>query len=1324
MGVGEMSSANQKPFQLLDIEQILDKHPLTVRPDVAAAIVIEQMGQAAGQACQLSEVEANLSHSIPVAPSGCALIMSDSQLLGIFTERDLVRLVAEGVDLDNLTIAEVMTQHVITLKRSEAHSIFTVLTTLKQHEIRHLPIMSEAGTVLGIVTQTSIRRALQPFNFLKLRCVGEVMTRRVVQAEATESLLELARRMTQRRVSCIVITEAKHQGDFLLEVPIGIVTERDIVQFRALGLSLSQTPAQMVMSTPLFLVHPQDTLWAAQQSMQQRHTRSLVVANEAGGLAGIVTQTSLLQIFDPVEMLADIEQLQQLSEAQSLSLNEANQQLQQANQALRTEITERQRLEVSLRDADRLLEERVGLQAAHIVQTDEVLQQVTQERQLAQAQLERFFAVTPSLLCIAGLDGYFKRLNPGFANTLGYNTSELLASPFTSFIHPEDRSATQAEVERLAAGELTIAFENRYRCKGGSYRWFSWNATASPDEQIIYATAQDITERKQLEEDLRQERNFIAAVLDTVGALVTVLDREGNIVSFNNTCERVSGYAVSEVLGHPIWEILIPSEEIASVQAVFRQLKQAQTPNQYENNWLCKDGTSRLINWSNTLLRDTDGVVEYVIGTGIDVTSQRQTEQHLARQYQQGHLLGEITRRVRESLEIDEILKTAVTEVRELLSCDRVLIIQFNANEVGQVVQESTPPEDTSPSLVNQVVTSLKLTNSQEASPQSCFCNNLQSVPCSLYTTEFLQQRNVQSCIETAIYVGNQLWGLITAIQGDRPRQWETFEIDLLQQLADQMGVAIAQAQLLDTLEAKVKQRTYQLSQANDQLRQEVQERIQAENALRQSQQKLAGILDNADEAIISIDSQQRIVLYNHGAERIFGYTLDEVRNQPLDILLPEGFRQIHQQHVRNFAASSETSRQMTSRRRDVLGQRKTGEVFPTEASISKLQTETDQLFTVILKDITEQRQFETALRRSEEQLRLTTNAMPALICYVDTEQRYRFNNKTYEDWLQIPIADLQGRHIWEVLGDAYYAQAKPHIEAVLAGQEANFEAELICPDGQTRYLLAMYTPDLDEQGNVKGFFGLKNDISDRKATEHMKDEFVSIVGHELRTPLTSIHGSLKILASKKLGKLTPQGQEFIEISLKNTQRLTRLINDVLDLERMESGRVTMSMQTCDLAELMAHAAQAMQAMADAQNIQIIVNAPELTIWADPDHIVQVLTNLLSNAIKFSSANTSVWLSATKRQEDTLVQVKDQGRGIPSDKVETIFERFRQVDASDSRQLGGTGLGLAICKNILQRHGGKIWVESTLGVGSTFFFTLPDGGEEKGVTWRWGSVDE
>jgi signal transduction histidine kinase len=222
-----------------------------------------------------------------------------------------------------------------------------------------------------------------------------------------------------------------------------------------------------------------------------------------------------------------------------------------------------------------------------------------------------------------------------------------------------------------------------------------------------------------------------------------------------------------------------------------------------------------------------------------------------------------------------------------------------------------------------------------------------------------------------------------------------------------------------------------------------------------------------------------------------------------------------------------------------------------------------------------------------------------------------------------------------------------------------------------------------------------------------MKDEFISIVSHELRTPLTSIHGSLGMLASGLLDAEPETGKRLLEIAVDSTERLIRLINDVLDVERIESGKVEMVKQTCNTADLMTNAADVMQAMAEKSGVTLSLSPLSTEVWADGDRIIQTLTNLLSNAIKFSPQGATVWLSAEQEGDRVLFQIKDQGRGIPTDKLETIFERFQQVDASDSRNQDGTGLGLAICRNIVQQHGGRIWVESVLGEGSTFCFTLP-----------------
>ena len=238
-------------------------------------------------------------------------------------------------------------------------------------------------------------------------------------------------------------------------------------------------------------------------------------------------------------------------------------------------------------------------------------------------------------------------------------------------------------------------------------------------------------------------------------------------------------------------------------------------------------------------------------------------------------------------------------------------------------------------------------------------------------------------------------------------------------------------------------------------------------------------------------------------------------------------------------------------------------------------------------------------------------------------------------------------------------------------------------------------------------------DITERLAVDRMKDEFVSVVSHELRTPLTSIRGSLGLIAGGVMGPLPEKAQNMAEIAVSNTDRLIRLINDILDIERMESGRVTMERTACDAAALMAQAAEVTGDMAEKAGVTLLLSPEPVRLWADPDWIIQTFTNLLSNAIKFSPRGGTVWLEAQRQGDEVLFQVKDQGRGIPAENLESIFERFQQVDASDTREKGGTGLGLAICRSIAQKHGGRIWAESTVGEGTTIFLTLPSLVEEE-----------
>jgi signal transduction histidine kinase/CheY-like chemotaxis protein len=240
--------------------------------------------------------------------------------------------------------------------------------------------------------------------------------------------------------------------------------------------------------------------------------------------------------------------------------------------------------------------------------------------------------------------------------------------------------------------------------------------------------------------------------------------------------------------------------------------------------------------------------------------------------------------------------------------------------------------------------------------------------------------------------------------------------------------------------------------------------------------------------------------------------------------------------------------------------------------------------------------------------------------------------------------------------------------------------------------------------------------LSHRSELDNLKNEFVSTVSHELRTPLTSIRGALGLLSSGVIGDVDPKAKNLLRIAVTNTDRLIRLINDILDLERMESGRAPLQIRRCALRDLAHQAIESMTGMADSSSVHLELapltpaqsaTADSLFFDGDSDRILQVLTNLISNAVKFSPANSTVRIFTEATADSILFKIVDEGRGIPADQLDSIFDRFRQVEPSDARQKGGTGLGLAICRSIVQQHCGSIWAQRNLGLGTTLYVMLP-----------------
>lgn len=305
---GAMMSA--APLQTVTpmMTDAIDRQVLMVSADCPLSRAIATMG-AVQSNCGLTTGSSSSRHA------SCTLIVENEQVIGIFTERDIVRLTAKETKLDSLTVADVMTSPVKTLQESAFQDIFAVLFLFRRYRIRHLPIVDEQNRPIGIVTPDSIRRVLRPANLLKMRRVADVMSTNIIHALPTAPVTQLAQQMAENRVSCIVIVEVDSHATTDREIqafmPIGIVTERDIVQFQALELNLKRLTAQDVMSSPLFLLEPNDSLWTAHQEMQTRRVRRLVVSWNWGSGLGIVTQTSLLKVFDPIEMYGIIESMQQ-----------------------------------------------------------------------------------------------------------------------------------------------------------------------------------------------------------------------------------------------------------------------------------------------------------------------------------------------------------------------------------------------------------------------------------------------------------------------------------------------------------------------------------------------------------------------------------------------------------------------------------------------------------------------------------------------------------------------------------------------------------------------------------------------------------------------------------------------------------------------------------------------------------------------------------------------------------------------------------------------------------------------------------------------------
>ncbi len=510
----------------------------------------------------------------------------------------------------------------------------------------------------------------------------------------------------------------------------------------------------------------------------------------------------------------------------------------------------------------------------------------------------------------------------------------------------------------------------------------------------------------------------------------------------------------------------------------------------------------------------------------------------------------------------------------------------------------------------------------------------------------------------------------------------------------------------------------------------DVTEQRAAQVTLRESEAQYRQLVEGALGIICTHSLDGTILSINQNGATTLGRTVEEMIGAPLTTFMPAENRQAFDRYLNQVTRTGEAQGRLQLSGRSV----ENGQVdLRTIAFRNKLiqpdfalfdQEENSEPYVLAFGvDISEQVRAEEKLRALIHQSNSILESVGDGIYGLDLEGNVTVVNPAAAQMLGYKPSELLGRKLHQVAHHSHpdgslYPESECLIQnTVRTGAMVRVSNEVFWrKDGSSFPVEYVARPQMDTRpdgmsannptpvGVVVAF----RDTTERRALDRMKDEFISTVSHELRTPLTSLRAALGLVAGGALEKKPDKKQQMLNVALGNTDRLIRLVNDFLDIERISSGNAELHSTTVSAQYLFERSTNLQQAAAEKNEIQFDIQSNHVHVYADPDRILQALTNLISNAIKYSPPAGTIFLTANQTDEnEARFVIHDQGRGIPQDKLEAVFERFRQVDASDSREMGGTGLGLAICRSIIQQHGGRMWATSPAGHGAFFHFTLP-----------------
>ncbi len=976
---------------------------------------------------------------------------------------------------------------------------------------------------------------------------------------------------------------------------------------------------------------------------------------------------------------------------------------------------------------------------------------------------------------------------------------------YLSIVLPEDRDFIMREVQDALDG--IKPYENEHRIvRNGEIRIHHTKGTVTRDEQgkpiRLFGVVQDITERKQAEEALRDSEEKYRTVLEAIEEGYYEVDIAGNLTFFNNSLCRINGYPPDEMMGMNNRQYM--SDETAkAVYETFNRVYRTGKPAR-ASGWeiIRKDGTKSFVEGSVSLMSGPSGEPVGFRGILRDITERKRAEEALRQREHEANerlkelkcLYGISDLASREDASLQQILQGTVRLIPLGLqypevTCARITSAEqeFKTENFGETkwrlsgdiivhgqqygtlevyYLEERPDGDEGPflkeesNLINAIAQRLgRITERKRAEEELIRLSNAVKMSTDSIVIGDLQANIIEVNEATLRMYGTDDKGdLIGKNSFDliAPEDLEK-AITSMKEVLDRGYAENKEYHIItkDGSRVLVEMNTATMKDMDGKplglvaVIRDITERKRAEEEKLQAITERAAVIDAMGDGLIIIGMDGEILSMNLAFERLSGYTAEEFAGKDAASLIPRFIKPEEQERLSDiFSASlkgvvpeSETFTLLSRNGQEVP-------VFSTPSFISDAEGKPTAMIATF-KDITDIKRAEEALRESEERFRSLVENAPYMIIITDREGKILFINYTTSGF---SIEDTIGTSIYDYISVEYHDEVRRSINGVFeSGEPAVYEITGAGPDGTISWYSTRLGP-IKGDGHVIAVTLMVSDITERKRAEeelkrhrehleelveertkhleeksqelselnvllqeasHHKSEFLSNVSHELRTPLTSIIGYTKLILDGVDGEIKEEQRKDLAIVYSSSQHLLQLMNDLLDISKLESGRVELWWQEFSVSDLLAEAVPPIQRLAEEKGLTLAydVGAGLDKLYADKDKVRQVLLNILWNAVKFTGEG-GIDLKVSESDTDFTFSVTDTGIGIREDDLERIFDSFQQVGPAQIAGYEGTGLGLAISKQFVEMHGGMIWANSELGKGSTFTFTIPKKGAD------------